>query len=222
MCTHAACACLTLPKLFLSHQVTASGWTVFFFFFSSAGIISLPPAHPTSHNHIYSLIKILINLLTKITEYNSTGNRANHTAYLASGHQSLLLKAVRPPRPKLLLKAVRPPQPKLLLKAGRPPRPKLSCSRQADLHSLISHLHCAVRPTASYVARIPWMANQITLCAIRGVIHVPLGPNPFYYSLLGKMKLMDCESLYWMQCAPPCRPCGQSSVIALIVGGSRQ
>ena len=48
-------------------------------FLSSAGVMTLPPAHPTSYNHIYSLIIILINLLTKITEYNSTGNRANHT-----------------------------------------------------------------------------------------------------------------------------------------------
>ena len=84
---------------------------------------------------------------------------------------------------------VRPPRLKILLKASRHPRPKLSCSRQANLHGLISHLHCVVRPTASYVTGSHRMANQMAVCAIRGVICVPLGPNPFYYSLLRKIKL---------------------------------
>ena len=117
--------------------------------------------------------------------------------YTAIEHGSLLSLSLISPshslcfslRPKVLFEAPRPPWPNLLLKAVRRPLPKLSCSRQADLHGLIFHLLCAVRPTTGYVARIPRMAKQITLSAIRVVTHVPLRPDPFYYSLFGNIKL---------------------------------
>ena len=80
----------------------------------------------------------------------------------------------------------------LLLKAGQPPRSHISPASCSPTDRQLCHRKSLNGQSGFFFFfsyPLTGEVGQITLCAIRGVICVPLGPNSFYYSLLRKMKL---------------------------------